>query len=473
VSLVALAACGSGSTSDSTATSSSPASTAAAAAAATDCVAVPISSTTSTTTSPAGGSSSGAPAAPPGGAAPGGTATVTPTGSYALSRDTATKTAPTFTATAANTSGLLVTNAGALTLTNPTVITSGDSSSTDESSFYGLDAGVLATSGSAITVDGGSVTTTGTGANGVFATGAGSTVAIYGTTIAASGAAAHGIMVSAGGTITARDLTVSTQDKNGAAVATDRGGGTITVERGSYRTAGVDSPGLYSTGTLIIDDATVAATGAEVAVIEGSNSITITNSRASGTKKSGIMIFQSFSGDAQGSDGRFSMTGGSLTQAEGPLFFVTNTTGTITLHAVNATAGSGILLKAVADQWGTTGSNGGHATLNASSQTLAGNVVVDAVSNATIALTDASALTATIDAAHTAKSVTVSLDASSTWTLTGDSHVTVLDDTAGLSGTAITNIIGNGHTVQYDASANPTLAARTYSLSGGGTLTPA
>ena len=63
----------------------------------------------------------------------------------------------------------------------------------------------------------------------------------------------------------------------------------------------------------------------------------------------------------------------------------------------------------------------------------------------------------------------------STWTVTGDSKLTSLSDTSGISGTSITNIYGNGHTVTYDKSlaANSALGGKTYTLNGGGTLTPA
>ncbi len=458
-----LTACGSTSTND----SSTPASNAGVATTAEGiCAPVTASSTTTTTAGRIGSGSV------PGGAGASGTATVTPAGILELDGGSATKDSETFTASAPNTSGVLVTNSGNLTLTDSIVNSSSDSSSTDESSFYGLDAGVLATSGSIVIMDGGSVTTTGVGANGVFATGSSTTVAVCSVTIDASGGAAHGVMASAGGALTARDLIVSTQGSNSAAVATDRGGGTITVQRGTYLTVGVDSPGLYSTGGLAVDHATVTATGSEAAVIEGSNSIVVTDSTLSGIKKSGVMVLQTASGDAQGSDGRFTMSGGSLTQAEGPLFFVTNATGTITLQGVNLTSGSGVLLKAAADQWGTTGSNGGHAAVNASNQTLSGDIVVDAVSDVSIALTDGSSLDSTVDPDHTGERVSISLDASSTWNVTGDSYLTVLDDAAGISDTTVTNVVGNGHTVHYDPAANSALGGKTYALSGGGTLTP-
>jgi hypothetical protein len=90
--------------------------------------------------------------------------------------------------------------------------------------------------------------------------------------------------------------------------------------------------------------------GSEVAVIEGSNTVNLIDSNATSSVagKWGVMIYQSFSGDAQGSDGIFTMTGGSLayTDDNAPLFYVTNTTGNITLKGVQVNAASGILVKA-------------------------------------------------------------------------------------------------------------------------------
>jgi hypothetical protein len=173
---------------------------------------------------------------------------------------------------------------------------------------------------------------------------------------------------------------VSTAGASGAAIATDRGGGTIKVIGGTYRTSGQSSPGLYSTGAITVTGATIEAPGAEAAVVEGSNSIRVSDSSLTGSVNRGVMIYQSFSGDARGTDGVFTQTGGSLTALRGPLFFVTNTTATINLAGVKLADSSGTLLDAAAASWGTSGSNGGQVTVNAKAQTLTGSVVADKIS---------------------------------------------------------------------------------------------
>jgi hypothetical protein len=410
-----------------------------------------------------------------GGSGPGGTGSSTPvsgTGAYSLSGGSAVKSGTTVTAAATNESGVLVKSSGKLTLENTAVTTTGKSSSSDDSSFYGLDSGVLAFTNATITETGGTVRTTGDGANAVFAYGSGAHITISGTKITAAGQYAHGIMASGGGSITATGLTVSTAGASSAAVATDRGGGTLNVIGGTYRTSGHNSPGLYSTGTITVRGAIVDAAGAEAAVVEGSNSITVTNSSLTGSVNRGVMIYQSFSGDAQGTNGIFTQAGGSLTARQGPLFFVTNTTATINLTGVKLADSSGTLLDAAASSWGTSGSNGGNVTLNAKAQTLAGSVAADKVSTVTLHLTDGSKLTGAVNTADSAKKVALSLDSASKWTVTGTSYVTVLNDSAGISGTSITNIVGNGHNVYYSKSANPSLGGKTYTLAGGGKLIP-
>lgn len=101
-----------------------------------------------------------------------------------------------------------------------------------------------------------------------------------------------------------------------AALETDRGNGTVNVTNGTMTTAGQGSPGIYSTGDIKVSDAKITATGAEGAVIEGKNSISLTNTTLSGAKLWGVMLYQSFSGDAEIGTSSFKMNDGSLTDTD-------------------------------------------------------------------------------------------------------------------------------------------------------------
>jgi hypothetical protein len=387
---------------------------------------------------------------------------------YTQSGGTAIKTNQTYTSTTQDKSGVLVSNSGTLTLTYSSIITSGNTSSSDNSSFYGLNAGVLAESGSTIYLTGCNVSTTGTGANGVFAYGTGSKIILVNDTITCTNNLGHGVDATGGASLILTDVIINTAGGSSAAIATDRGGGTIDVTGGTFNTTGTTAPGIYSTGTISVSGAVISATGSEAAVIEGANSITLTNTTISGAVKRGVMIYQSMSGDATGTEGKFTMTGGSLTALTGPLFYVTNSTGVVKLTNVSTSNKSGVLLNAATDQWGTSGSNGGTIIFTAIGDTLTGDMTCDSHSSITATLQTNSVLKGYINSAA------LTLDASSTWNVTANSYLTTLTETGGITSDALSNIVDNGFNIYYDKSlsANSWLGGNTYILSGGGKLMP-
>ena len=407
---------------------------------------------------------------------PGGTSSASPytfSGSYTLDGKTGKETNANYTADTDDTSAVYVLNCSKLTLINPTISTRGNSSSMDASSFYGLNAAVLAASDSYVEITGGSVTTTGSGANGVFATGKGTTINLTGITINCTGEGGHGVDATLEGVLNLKDVDIITAGSHGAAIATDRGSGIINVDGGKVATYGRDSPGIYSTGTISVKDAVISGIGAEGAVIEGKNTIALTNTTLNCGKQTtgGIMIYQSFSGDAENGTGNFMMNGGSISSTTGPVFYITNTDAEIDLNAVNVTSASGTLIKAAAsDRWGQSGSNGGIVAFTATDEDLAGDLVCDSLSMIEAVLRNGTTLAGSIDSEGKGKFVSLSIDASSTWEVTGTSYLDGLyDGDAGL-----TNIHGNGFTVYYDSSqkANDWLGAKTYSLADGGELKP-
>ncbi len=354
-----------------------------------------------------------------------------------------------------------------LTLRAAKLTSSGDSKSSDESSFYGLNAGVLATSRGHVTITGGSVSTTGAGANGVFAYGAGASVTMRDATIRATGRYAHGAMTSGGGSVTLSHVTISTAGASSAPVATDRGGGTVSVSGGTLASSGSRSPGIYSTGNITVTGARVRATGAEGAVVEGANTIRVRNTVITAAKDRGVMLCQSMSGDAQSGHGTYIMDGGSLSAAQGPAFYVTNTKAAITLRGgARVSARSGTLLLADSNGTGSGNAGAGVVTFRAYDETLRGDLVAKGTSSIAATLTHRTTLTGTISGSA------LRLDATSFWRVTGDSSLTALGG-ATISGGRITNITGNGHTVTYRSSASPALGGKTYGLAGGGTLKPA
>ena len=346
----------------------------------------------------------------------------------------------TYASSLANQNAILV-DGKQLSLSDVTVTKTGDATGED-ADFYGINAGILANNGSTLTIADSDVTTNGAHANGVFSYGSGTTINISNSTIETTGNNSGGLMTTGGASMNAANLTVATSGNSSAAIRTDRGGGTVTATKGSYSTSGVGSPAIYSTADVTVSDATLSATNSEAVVIEGGNSVTLNNANVTGsnatlngqsTVKTNVLIYQSMSGDASEGASSFNMAGGSLTSLTGAMFHVTNTTTTINLDGVLLVGAkdSNDFLTATADSWGTSGKNGGIATVNLSNQEVSGNIVVDGVSGVTLSIKDGSSYTGAIQNKGTAK---VYLEAGSTWTLTGDSYVSSLDgDTSGIN----------------------------------------
>jgi len=328
-----------------------------------------------------------------------------------------------YNATKSNQSAILARNGAKVTVEEPSIRKTGDTTSRDQSNFAGLNAAICAEKGSTIEVAGGTIATAADGANVLFATGSGAVVTASGTKIETEGNSSRGLDATLGGTVRGTNLTIVTNGQHCAALATDRGGGKVQVKEVTATTHGAGSPGIYSTGDIQAEASTFTATGSEAAVIEGRNSITVTDCTMKGMRKCGAMLYQSFSGDAEPGISRYTMVGGSLEAVQGPLFCVTNTTCEVRLTKADLVAASGELLKACVDRWGRSGQNGGHATLRAEEQVLAGTVSADAASSLSLKLGKGTTWTGAVDAASAGN---VAVDVGAKWVLTADSHVASL-----------------------------------------------
>ena len=335
-----------------------------------------------------------------------------------------------------------------------TVTKTGEASG-DEADFYGANAAIFATNGATLDLSEISVSTAGTHANAVFSYGEGTTVNIVDSVIETSGNCSGGLMTTGGGTMNAENLTIHTIGNSSAAIRSDRGGGTVNVTGGSYTTEGVGSPVIYSTADITVSDADLTSTSSQGVVVEGKNSVTLNNVDLSASNVSknsdksdwyqAVMIYQSMSGDAAEGLAAFTMNGGSLTNRNGDVFFVNNTSATIDLSGVQIVNedASGVFLRAAAAGWGSEGSNGGHVTLTASDQTIDGDMLVDSVSTLNLYLNEGSSFTGAINPDGEEGQVYVELSGGSTWTLTGDSAITSLTCEAG-------SIDLNGYTLTVD-----------------------
>ena len=330
---------------------------------------------------------------------------------------------------------------GTLTMTDCILSKTGSGSGGDNSSFYGNNSSIYAgaasssnywsttaASGAKIVINNCTVTSSSQGANAVIATN-GATVEIDGITIVNNSSVSRGLHATYEGIINASNVNITTNEATSSTIATDRGGGTVTVNGGTATANGSKSAVIYSTGTMSATDLVGTSAKGEIAVIEGDNSIAMTNcTMTSGSSERGLLMMQSGSGDASGVNPVMTITGTSLTMTDtsAPLLEVaTCVNATCTLDNCTLSVPSGVIMYVMDDsQWSTSGAVGNLILANGS---YSGTVKYDS--------------------GYTAN---VTVNSGATWNLTSDTSICSLTN----NGT----INKNGYTLTYT------------SLSGSGTI---
>ena len=383
---------------------------------------------------------------------------------------------------AADENALLVT-AGNVQVTDSTLTrNSTDSTGGDSASFYGVGAAALVTGGT-LEIRNSTITTDANGGAGVFAYGSG-VATVADTTIDTTQDTSGGIHVAGGGTLYASHLTVITRGNSSAAIRSDRGGGTMVVDGGTYTSNGVGSPAVYCTADIAVNNATLTANGSEAVCIEGLNSLHLFNCALSGNMDDddqndctwGVIVYQSMSGDSEIGNSTFQMTGGTLKTGNGGLLYTTNTECTLTLDSVDITYApdSEFFLRCTGNDnqrgWGQTGSNGSDCLFTAINQEMQGDVIWDSISDLDFYITDNSVLTGAFvdDETYAGNGgngyCNVYLEEGCTWTVSGDSTVTSLESEGDIVDTdgKTVSIVGTDGTVYIEGDSAYTITTGSY-----------
>lgn len=359
----------------------------------------------------------------------------------------------------------LVENGGTLKITNGKLQKSGDDTNGDNCNFYGINS-ILLTVGekSKAYISNSALASDSEGSNAIFAT---DQAIVYSAqnSITTSKNNSRGLDATYGGTIIADGMTIQTAGDHSASLATDRGGGNISVTNSTLTTSGSGSPLIYSTGAIEVSDVTGTAEGSQIAGMEGLNHIkiydselssTITDKTASDPVANGVIIYQSTSGDADTSTGecaQFQVVDSTLSSKieSGAMFYVTNTSADILLSGttLDFDSSKAKLLQIEgndANNWGRAGSNGADVTFTGLGETLTGDISVDSISSLDLYFLDGTTYTGQIQSVANAggqndsvsnagdqndsvtnATVTVNLDQDSTWIVTGDTTVFTLN----------------------------------------------
>lgn len=350
-------------------------------------------------------------------------------------------------------------------LTNKT----GDSSSQDGPNFYGVNSGIVAKDGANLSVEDSEINTNASGANGIFSfggsattnntSGDGTSVTVKNCKIKTNKDQSGGIMTTGGGIMKVINSIIETFGNSSAAIRSDKGGGEVNVDGGTYTSNGNGSPAIYSTADITAKNCELISNVSEGVVIEGKNKVNLENVKLTDTNTKlnaqsqsykNIFLYQSMSGDSDNGTAEFSAKNSSIVTNKGHTFFVTNTKGKITLEnnsIVNNDNGNFLVISKAA--WGKNGSNGGDVALSLKNQSASGNIVVDEISVLDMDMSDGSYYEGELNKDNTAKSIKLKLSKNSKIKLTGDAYVTSFED----EDVTYSNIDFNGHKLYVNGKA--------------------
>ena len=351
------------------------------------------------------------------------------------------------------------------TVTNSSFVNGGSGASGgDAASFYGVGATLFVSDGE-LYVDDVTIDSTVSGGTGVFAYADG-VAYVQNADIHTTQGSAGGLHVAGGGTLYAWDCNVETEaGMAAAAIRSDRGGGLMVIDGGSYVTNG-GTGAVYVTADISVHNAYLYTGGSEAIAIEGKNTIRLFDCELEGNMIPNqlndnnvwnIIVYQSMSGDAENGTSHYEMVGGTLTTHAGPVVYNTNTASYITFSGVDIVRGDDTtyLLQVTGNSssrtWGRAGANGANCIFTAVDQVLPGDVVYDTISNLDFYLLEGSELSGairlddTLNGGYSGDGVAnVYIDAGSTWVVTGDSYINGTLSCAGtIENATIQDINGN------------------------------
>ena len=388
-----------------------------------------------------------------------------------------------FTSDGTDENAILVQDGATVKLNKVTINrTSDDSTGGDNSSFYGVGASLLTTDGTTYISDS-MIESDAAGGAGLFAYGDG-TIYAADTMITTKQDTSGGVHVAGGGTLYGWNLTAETNGTSSAAVRSDRGGGTMVLDGGSYTSNGSDSPAVYCTADIAIHDADLTANGAEAVCIEGLNTLRLYDCNLTGSMTEderndciwNVILYQSMSGDSEVGNSTFEMNGGTLSAKEGGLFYTTNTESTITLNNVDIQqdGDSDFFLKCTGNNnqrgWGTENANGADCLFTAIDQEMNGDILWDSISNLNAYLTEGTVWTGSVQDDESSVTTTgdgtcnLTIDKDSTWIVTGDSTLTSLSNAGTIKdadGNTVT-VKGSDGTVYVKGTSDYTITVASY-----------
>lgn len=294
----------------------------------------------------------------------------------------------------------------------------GDSSNISYSNYYGLNALVLAKSGTNTKLNDCKFVVESKGTVALFVAGDKSYVEINDSTIEnKSSNNSMGMVTTMNGSIKASNVTIKTKGRNSAAIATNDDSGSIDISNSMLETNAFNSPLFYVEGNINVDNTTGVSNASRMIILENNGSINLSNSTlmASGqgnldnSDVGGIII----SGDGESSlvavNSSFNIHNKFLYYDIAPLFVISDTKTNIDLTNTVLSFGSSKLMVITSSE----------VSLSLSDEDVEGKIILDDDSSLNLSLVNSKYKGNISNSGN----VSLKMDSSSSFSLTSDVYL--------------------------------------------------
>ncbi|KAJ5925357.1 hypothetical protein N7454_007996 [Penicillium verhagenii] len=383
----------------------------------------------------------------------------------------------TWSATANDTSVLLVSEGGSFTGSYIDFEKSGYSSNLDDASFWGFNAAINVANASTAVFDNVNVTVH-NGAAQFYAYGTDSVIQVSNSWLYSSGPVSHGLYASGNGTIIGHNLQVYSGGKRSSSFSGDSPAGYIYVYDSVAHAAGIGSASFYALGEIHATNVVSLSENGPVVFSDGAQTVNLVDCDCTAGLLGGVAMFSS-SIIESGATLNLTNTKFTTTGKEMPGLWFGNIIAEATLANSQLVTESGILAVANYSQItqdfdyyaGYVDNNNlapAEVTISVTESDLTGDLVAYNGSSIAWSLADYSTWTGAAYSGYGDAIFGVTIDATSTWTLTADTTLQNFTD----SETSLKNIHSQGHTLYYNSTVNTWLEGKTVKLSGGGSAKP-
>ena len=197
--------------------------------------------------------------------------------------------------------------------------------------------------------------------------------------------------------------------------------GRVEITGATGESSGQASPLFYAAaGTIKAEKCRMHAAKWCVGCIDG-GLLELTSNDLKSNSLCGFLVHGA--GDVR-SNGKLILNNNTITVSDGPLIFITNAGGEITLSKNKISCKSDEIISVKGDEWGIKNNNQGDAKINLMKQTLNGDVYVDSISTLSLILEKGAKLNGCITGKESPRrDVNVSVKKGSTWSLKGDCYI--------------------------------------------------